>query len=265
MAKKSKRRCDRLPVLHPDAAGIDVGASELYVAVSAGPDAQPVRSFPTFTRDLHALADRLEQCGIHSVAMESTSVYWIPIYQILEARGLEVYLVNAKHVKNVPGRKTDVSDCQWLQYLHSVGLLRASFRPPGFISAIRSLWRHRSSLIQMAAEHVLHMQKALDQMNLQIHSVLNDITGVSGLKILDAILAGERDPLTVARLCHGGVKNSEDTIAKSLEGDYRSEHLFALRQSLAAYHYYQKLVLEVDQEIKLHLGGLPTPAPHGKQ
>jgi hypothetical protein len=147
-------------------------------------------------------------------------VYWIPAYQILEARGLEVYLVNAQHVKNVPGRKTDVSDCQWLQYLHSVGLLRASFRPPGFICAIRSLWRHRSSLIQMAAEHVLHMQKALDQMNLQIHRVLNDITGISGLKILDAILAGERDPLTLARLCHGGVKSSEDTIAKSLEGDY---------------------------------------------
>ena len=258
MAKKGKRRCDTLPVLHPDAAGIDVGASELFVAVSADRDPHPVRSFPTFTRDLHALADWLEQCGIHSVAMESTSVYWIPIYQILEARGLEVYLVNAQHVKNVPGRKTDVSDCQWLQYLHSVGLLRASFRPPGFICAIRSLWRHSSSLIQMAAEHVLHMQKALDQMNLQIHRVLNDITGVSGLKILDAILAGERDPLTLARLCHGGVKNSEDTIAKSLEGDYRPEHLFALRQSLAAYHYYQKLVLEVDQEIKHQLGELQT-------
>ena len=235
MAKKGKRRCETLPVLHPDAAGIDVGASELFVAVSADRDPHPVRSFPTFTRDLHALADWLEQCGIRSVAMESTSVYWIPIYQILEARGLEVYLVNAQHVKNVPGRKTDVSDCQWLQYLHSVGLLRASFRPPGFICAIRSLWRHRSSLIQMAAEHVLHMQKALDQMNLQIHRVLNDITGVSGFKILDAILAGERDPLTLARLCHGGVKNNEDTIAKSLEGDYRPEHLFALRQSLAAY------------------------------
>src|SRR5271165_4592964 len=258
MAKRSKKRCEQLPILHPHAAGIDIGASDLFVAVSADRDSQPVRSFPTFTRDLNALADWLQQCGIRSVAMESTSVYWIPVYQILEARGLEVYLVNAQHVKNVPGRKTDVSDCQWLQYLYSVGLLRASFRPPGFICAIRSLWRHRSSLIQMAAEHVLHMQKALDQMNLQIHRVLNDITGVSGLKILDAILAGERDPLSLARLCHGGVKNSEDTIAKSLEGDYRPEHLFALRQSLAAYHYYQNLVLEVDQEIKLQLGELQT-------
>ncbi len=183
-----------------------------------------------------------------------------PFYQILEARGLEVYLVNAQHVKNVPGRKTDVSDCQWLQYLHSVGLLRASFRPPGFICAIRSLWRHRASLIQMAAEHVLHMQKALDQMNLQIHRVLNDITGVSGLRILDTILAGERDPLTLARLCHGGVKSSEDTVAKSLEGDYRPEHLFALRQSLAAFRYYQQLVLDADREIQLQLAELKTAA-----
>lgn len=260
MAKKGKRRCDSLPILHPDAAGIDVGASELYVAVSAERDPHPVRCFPTFTRDLHALADWLQLCGIRSVAMESTSVYWIPIYQILEARGLEVFLVNAQHVKNVPGRKTDVSDCQWLQYLHSVGLLRASFRPPGEICAIRSLWRHRSSLIQMAAEHVMHLQKALDQMNLQIHRVLNDIAGVSGLKILDAILAGQRDPLFLARLCHGGVKSSQDTIAKSLEGDYRPEHLFALRQSLKAYRYYQQLVVEVDGEIAAHLGELKTAA-----
>src|SRR5258706_7825066 len=183
---------------------------------------------------------------------------------MLESRRLEVCLFNAPHVKNVPGRKTDVSDCQWLQYLHSVGLLRVSFRPPGFICAIRCLWRHRSSLIQMAAEHVLHMQKALDQMNLQIPRVLNDITGMSGLRILDAILAGERNPVTLARLCHGGVKNSEDTIAKSLEGDYRPEHLFALRQSLAAFHYYQQLVVEVDQEVQgqpRSLGAATTASP----
>lgn len=258
MAKRAKKRCEELPILHPDAAGIDVGASELFVAVGADRDPHPVRSFPTFTRDLNALADWLQQCGIRSVAMESTSVYWIPVYQILDARGLEVCLVNAQHVKNVPGRKTDVSDCQWLQYLHSVGLLRASFRPPGVICAIRSLWRHRDSLIQMAAEHVLHMQKALDQMNLQIHRVLNDITGSSGLRIVDAILAGERDTVRLARLCHGGVKNSEDTIAKALEGDYRPEHLFALRQSLAAFRYYQGLVTDVDNEVERQLGGLET-------
>ena len=260
MARKGKRRCDQLPVLHPDAAGIDIGASELFVAVPADRDADPVRSFATFTQDLNALADWLQRCGVRSVAMESTSVYWIPVYQILESRGFEVYLVNAHHVKNVPGRKTDVSDCQWIQYLHSVGLLRGSFRPPAAICAVRSLWRHRASLIQMAAEHVLHMQKALDQMNVQIHRVLNDITGVSGLKIIDAILGGERDRLTLARLCHGGVKNSEDTIAKSLEGDYHPEHLFALGQSLAAFRYYQQLVLEVDRELANHLGGLETAA-----
>src|SRR6266853_4758188 len=248
MAKRSKKRCEELPILHPDAAGIDVGASDLFVAVSADRDPQPVRSFPTFTRDLNALADWLQRCGIRSVAMELTSVYWIPVYQILESRGLEVYLVNAQHVKNVPGRKTDVSDCQWLQYLHSVGLLRASFRPPGVICAIRSLWRHRSSLIEMAAEHVLHIQKALDQMNLQIHRVLNDITGLSGLRILDAILAGKRDPVELAQLCHSRVKSSQDTVAKALEGDYREEHVLALKQSLESFRYYQRLVAEVDKE-----------------
>src|SRR6266581_5910192 len=255
MAKKTKSRakgsCRMLPVMHPDAAGVDIGAEEIFVAVPADRDVESVQSFDTFTRDLHQLADWLQSCRVRTVAMESTGVYWIPLYQILETRGFQVFLVNAQHIKNVPGRKSDVSDCQWIQYLHSVGLLRASFRPPGFICAIRSLWRHRSSLIQMAAEHVLHMQKALDQMNLQIHRVLNDITGVRGLKILDAILEGQRDPVFLAHLCHGGVRSSEDTIAKSLEGDYRSEHLFALHQSLTAFRYYQQLVLEVDREIEL--------------
>ena len=260
MTKKGKKRSQQLPILHPDAAGIDVGASELFVAVGADRDPQPVRRFPTFTRDLNALADWLEQCGVHSVAMESTSVYWIPVYQILEARGLEVYLVNAQHVRNVPGRKTDVSDCQWIQYLHSVGLLQGSFRPPGVICAIRSLWRHRASLIQMAAEHVLHMQKALDLMNLQIHRVLNDITGLSGLQIIDTILAGERNAVTLARLCHPRVKSSEDTVAKSLEGDYRPEHLFALKQSLAAFRYHQRLIAEADEELEKYLSGLETAA-----
>ena len=164
-----------MPVLHPDAAGIDVGASELFVAVRAiaiRSRCAVIQHLPRSPRTCRLAAE----CGIRSVAMESTSVYWIPIYQILEARGLEVCLVNAQHVKNVPGSKRDVSDCQWIQYLHSVGLLRASFRPPGAICAVRALWRHRGSLIQMAAEHVLHIQKALDQMNLQIHRVLTEIT-----------------------------------------------------------------------------------------
>src|SRR5262245_37638153 len=260
MATKRKKRVQDLAVLHPDAAGIDVGASEIFVAVPADRDAESVRSFATFTRDLHSLADWLQACGIRSAAMESTSVYWIPLHQILEARGIQVYLVNAQHVKNVPGRKTDVSDCQWIQYLHSVGLLRASFRPPAVICAIRSLWRHRDSLIQMAAEHVMHMQKALDQMNLQVHRVLSDITGLSGLRIMDAILSGERDPVTLAQLCHSRVKSSREIVAKSLEGDYRPEHIFALRQSLAGYRYYQTLITEVDQEIGRQLADLKTTA-----
>jgi transposase len=202
MAKKSKSKGKgtgrMLPVLHPDAAGIDIGAEEIFVAVPAERALEPVRSFGTFTRDLHELANWLQECRVRTVAMESTGVYWIPLYQILETRGFQVFLVNAQHVKNVPGRKSDVSDCQWIQYLHSVGLLKASFRPPDEICVIRSLWRHRESLIHMAAEHIMHMQKALSQMNLQLHHVLSEITGLSGLAILDAILAGERDPVKLA-------------------------------------------------------------------
>ena len=260
MARKQRKKPNQLAVLQPDAAGIDIGARELYVAVPADRDDNPVRSFPSFTRDLNELADWLEECKIRSVAMESTSVYWIPVYQILEARGFEVCLVNAQYVKNVPGRKSDVSDCQWIQYLHSVGLLRASFRPPGEICAIRPLWRHRGSLIQMAAEHVLHMQKSLDQMNLQVHRVLCDITGVSGLRIIDAILAGDRDPVNLAKLCHARVRSSQDTVARSLEGDYRSEHVFTLRQSLSGYRYYQQLLQEVNGEIERRMADLKTEA-----
>ena len=254
---KSKGGARMLPVLHPDAAGIDVGAEEVFVAVPPDCATEPVRSFETFTRDLYELADWLQSCGIRSVAMESTGVYWIPLFQILETRGIEVFLVNAQHVKNVPGRKSDVSDCQWLQYLHSVGLLKASFRPPDQICVVRSLWRHRESLVQMAAEHTMHMQKALSQMNLQLHHVLSDITGLSGMRILDAILAGERDPVKLAALCHGRVRSPRETVAKSLEGDYRAEHLFALRQSLAGFRFYRKLIGEVDQELEIVMRQLP--------
>jgi len=238
--KNQKRRSEILPVLHPDAAGVDIGAEEVFVAVPTDRDSQSVRRFSTFTRDLLELSEWLKRCGIRAVAMESTSVYWIPLYQILETHGFEVFLVNAQYVRNVPGRKTDVSDCQWIQYLHSVGLLRGSFRPPDVICAIRSLWRHRESVIQMAAQHVMHMQKSLDQMNLQLHHVLSEITGLSGQRILDAILAGERNPMKLAELCHARVRSSQGTVAKALEGDYRSEHLFTLKQSLAGYRYYQQ-------------------------
>jgi transposase len=184
-----------LVTLEPDAAGVDIGAEEIYVAVPPDRDENPVRSFGSFTRDLYELADWLRKCRVQTVAMESTSVYWIRLYQILEERGFTVFLVNAQHVRNVPGRKSDVSDCQWIQYLHSVGLLKASFRPPAEICAIRSLWRHQESLVQMASQHTMHMQKALSQMNVQIHHVLSEVTGVSGLAMLDAILAAERDPV----------------------------------------------------------------------
>jgi transposase len=253
-----KKTPNQLPILQPHAAGIDVAAEEIFVAVPADRDPEPVRRYRTFTPDLYELADWLMHCGIRSVAMESTSVYWIPLHQVLEERGFEICLVNAHYLKNVPGRKSDASDCQWIQYLHSVGLLRASFRPPAEICGVRSLWRHRENLLQMAAQHTLHMQKALDQMNLQLHHVLSSITGMSGLAILDAILAGKRDPIQLAALCSRRVKNSRDTIAKALQGDYRREHLFALKQSLDAYRYYQRQIAELDAELQTYLKELPT-------
>jgi transposase len=260
MPRKSKREM-QLPVLHPDAAGVDIGADEIFVAVPADRDSDPVRRFATFTPDLQAAAEWLSAVGVRTVAMESTSVYWIPFYQILEDLGFEVYLVNAQYVRNVPGRKTDVSDCQWIQYLHSVGLLRGSFRPPNLICAIRSLWRHRESLMQAAANHIRHMQKALDQMNVQVHHVLSDLTGVNALRILDAIVGGQRDPVRLAALCDRRVKNSQDTIARALTGDYRPEHVFALKQSLNAYRYYQELLAELDREIQRQMSDIPD-SPH---
>src|SRR6266852_3581150 len=202
MAKKKRESQNQavLPILKPNAAGIDIGATEIWVAVPADRDPQPIRCFPTFTEDLHRLADWLKACRITTAAMESTGVYWIPLFQILEARGFEVCLVNARYYQNVPGRRTDVSDCQWLRHLHSVELLRPSFRPADQICVLRSLVRHRDSLIQTASTHVLRMQKALNQMNLQIHHVISDITGLTGLRIMDAILAGQRDPVALAKL-----------------------------------------------------------------
>ena len=250
-----------LPVMRPDAAGIDIGATEIFVAVPADRAEENVRSFPTFTQDLYALADWLQQCGIRTVAMESTGVYWIPLFQILEERQFEVCLVNARHVKNVPGRRTDVSDCQWLQFLHSVGLWKASYRPEQEVCAVRSLLRHRESLVQMAATHVHPMQKALDQMNLPVHHVISDIVGRTGWAIVDAILDGQRDPLTLAKLRNERIQASEEVIAKSLVGDYRPEHLFTLRQSLSAYRSYQKMIDECDQEIRQRLRDFQPPHP----
>jgi len=251
----------RPAAIRVDAAGIDIGARLIHVAVPADRDPRPVREFQTFTQDLYALADWLEFCGIRTVAMESTGVFWIPLFQMLDARGLEVCLVNARHVKHVPGRNTDIADCQWLQYLHAVGLLTASFRPAQRICGLRSLLRHRESLIQSAAAHVQRMQKALDQMNLQLHHVISDLTGVTGLAIIDAIVAGERDPTTLAALRNWRVRASAETMTKALVGDYRPEHVFTLRQSLSAYRYYQQLVADCDVEIERHLTALPAAHP----
>jgi len=255
----------RLHCIEPNPAGIDVGAPEIFVAVPPDRDASPVRSFETFTQDLHRLKEWLQQCRITTVALESTGVYWIPLFQILEEAGLQVCLVNAQHVKHVPGRQSDVIDCQGLQYLHSVGLRRASFRPEDRVCIIRSLLRHRDRLVQMAAAHVQHMQKALTQMNLQIHHVLSDITGRSGLAILDAIVAGEHNPAVLAQLRQPQVQASAEVVMKSLVGDYRREHLFTLRQSLEAYRYYQDLIPRCDQEIEEQLQNfdrqLPPDAP----
>ena len=238
-----------LPTLHPHAAGIDIGAREIYVAVPPSSEARPVRSFATFTEDLHALRDWLKDCGVTTIAMESTGVYWIPLFQILEAAGLQVCLVNARHCKNLPGRKTDVQDCQWLQYLHSVGLLRGSFRPADQVCAVRSILRHRDGLVRGASRCVGHLHKALTQMNVQLQHVISDLTGVTGLAILEAILAGERDPQKLAALKDRRIKASRDTIAKSLRGDWRPEHLFTLRQSFALWQKHQALITECDEEM----------------
>lgn len=246
---RSNRANLTLHVIQPNAAGIDIGADQIHIAVPPARDSQPVRCYPTFTADLLAAAEWLKSCGIETVAMESTGVYWIPLFQILEAQGFKVFLVNARHVKNVPGRKTDVSDCQWIQYLHSVGLLKASFRPDQTVCAVRSILRHRDSLVQMASVHVQHMQKSLDQMNLQLHHVISDITGLTGTRIIDAILSGERAPEVLARMRDPRIKASEATVARALAGDYKHEHLFTLAQSVDAYRYYEKLIAACDVQI----------------
>jgi len=258
--KRKKKSASKSPApatkMNPDAAGIDLGATVHYVAVPADRDPQPVRHFGTLTEDLQALADWLGACEITTVAMEATGVYWIPLFQILEGRGFEVCLVNARHVKNVPGRKSDVQDCQWLQYLHSVGLLNASFRPPAAICAVRSLMRHRESLMRTSCDHLLRVQKALDQMNVQLHHAVTDITGVTGLAILDAIVAGERDARVLAGHRDPRCKKSQAQIAKALLGDWREEHLFTLCQSLKAWRFHQQLMGECEQQIDKHMGSL---------
>jgi transposase len=245
-----------LPVLNVNAAGLDIGSAEIWVAVPADRDPQPVRTFGTFTPDLRALADWLKDCRIQTVVMESTGVYWIPVYELLDAQGFHVSVVNARHVKNVPGRKTDEKDCQWLQRLHTYGLLSASFRPDAEIVALRAYLRHRASLLEHRAAHIQHMQKALHQMNVQLTQVLSDITGETGLAILRKIVAGDRDPVALAQLRDPRCQHSTDEIAKALTGNYRPEHVFALKQALALYDFYTAQVRECDGEIERQFSGM---------
>lgn len=262
--KKSNRRKKGLPKrlkqTNLNAAGIDIGAEEHYVAVPEDRDCQPVRKFGCLTPDLHKMAKWLHKCGIETVAMESTGVYWVPVAEILERYGVEVRLVDAYHVKNVPGRKTDVKDCQWLQELHLFGLLRGAFRPEKRIRVLRSYWRQRASLVQSSARQVQLMQKALEQMNLQLHKVISDITGVTGMRILRAILAGERNPVVLAQMKHPTIKNSEQTVADALVGAYSKEHLFALKQALELYDIYRDKVAECDQQVQRYLSTFETKA-----
>jgi transposase len=221
-----------LPQVNANAAGIDVGAASHFVAVPADRDAEPVREFAAFTGDRYRLAEWLRACGVETVAMESTGVYWIPLFQVLEERGFEVKLVDARQLKRVTGRKSDVVDCQWLQQLHTFGLLAGAFRPDDQICILRSYMRQRAMLVSYAGQHVQHLQKALVQMNLQLAVVLEDVTGATGMQIIRAVLAGERDPHRLAALRHGNGKHDAATIAAALQGDWRAEHLFALEQAV---------------------------------
>lgn len=239
-----------LEQINYNAAGLDIGDAEIYAAVPEGRDKDSVRVFKTFTEDLHLLVDWLQHCCVTTVAMESTGIYWLPIYEMLEARGFEVYLVNARHIKNVTGKKTDIEDCQWIQQLHTYGLLSASFRPAEEICALRTLVRHRANLITMCSTQVQHMQKALQLMNLKLTNVISDITGLTGMRIIRDIVKGQRDAHHLAAHRDERCAKSEKEIRKSLEGNYKPEHLFALKQALQAYDFYQQQISDCDVEIE---------------
>jgi transposase len=264
-SSSSRNRSKALQIVHPNAGGIDVGASSHYVAVR--PDAVPagkltVRYFGTLTVDLDALVEWLKECAVDTVAMEATGVYWIPLFQKIEAAGIEVLLANARYAKHVPGRKSDVQDCQWLQQLHSYGLLEGSFRPPEAICRLRTLVRHRANLVGDAAQAVLHMQKALIQMNVQLHQVVNDLCGETGLRILRAILKGERDPEQLVQLRDPQItRSTPHQMMQALKGDWRPELLFVLQQNLKAFDFCHQQIKECDGQIENALKALPTAAP----
>ena len=268
---KSNAKPAELSQLNLNAAGIDVGATSHFVAVPADRAEQPVQEFEAFTTDLYGLADWLADCGVETVAMESTGVYWIPLFGVLEERGFQVILVDPRRMKNVPGRKTDVLDCQWLQQLHTYGLLSGAFRPDGDIRRLRSYLRQRAMRVQYASQHIQHMQKALTQMNVKLQHVIRDITGKTGLDIIEAIVGGERDPQKLARLRDRRIKADEATIAKSLRGHWLEENVFELTQALELYRFYHEKIAECDREIAAQLerfedrsDGQP-PALNGKK
>ena len=247
---KGKPARGKLEVLHPDAAGIDVGGTAHYVAVPNEAAVESVRQFGVYTRDLHALGDWLKACGVKIVAMESTGVYWIPLYELLESRGFEVMLVDARQVKNVSGRKSDVLDCQWLQQLLSYGLLKAAFRPQEQFCQLREFNRLRTRLLVDQGRSVQHMQKALTLMNIQLGQAISDVAGVTGQKIVRAILAGERDPMVLAAYRDSRIKASEEEIAASLQGTWKAEHLLALKQAMGRYDFFAEQLQECDQQIE---------------
>ncbi len=245
-----------LELAHPNAAGVDIGSASHFIAVSPDRDDEPVREFKTFTADLEQSADWLVRCGVDTVAMESTGVYWIPFYELLEARGFKVYLVNARHVKNVSGRKSDVLDCQWLQQLMSYGLLSGAFRPADEVCALRAVSRQRDMLLASQARHIQHMQKALTQMNVQLANVISDVVGETGQKIVRGIIAGERDGQVLAKMKNARIRASEEEIAKSLQGNWREEHLFVLKQAMALYDAYGAQLTECDAKLQSMLAAL---------
>ena len=255
-----------------NAAGIDVGASSHFVAVSEGCADDPVREYEAYTADLYRMAEWLRECGVTTVAMESTGVYWIVLFGVLEERGFEVLLVDPRRLRSVPGRKTDVLDCQWLQQLHTYGLLSGAFRPDAETRRLRSYLRQRAMLVEYASHHIQHMQKALTQMHIKLQHVLRNITGMTGMKIIEAIVAGERDPHRPAGFRHPRMKATENEIAESLRGHWRAEHIFELTQALELYRTYQRKIDECDREIEVHLdsfedrsdGEMPADRPGRK-
>lgn len=253
---RKRAKAPALSIAYPNACGIDIGSTSHFVAVPVDRDDEPVREFPAFTVDLERLVQWLRECGITAVAMESIGVYWIPLYEMLDGGGFEVHLANARPVKTVPGRKSVVLDCQWLQQLISFGLLRGAFRPADEVCALRAVWRHRDMLLSYQARHVQHLQKALTQMNVQLHHVITDIMGVTGQAIVRAIAAGERDTATLAKLRERRIKADPATISASLQGHWRDEYLFTLKQALALIDAYAEQIRDCDGELQRLLGAL---------